>query len=125
MLSLLGWIPVIGPLIDGIVSIFGKFQDTKVAQYKVDGEVAVQTIQSSTAITLGFMNDIPIRIARDLVMFPGSVWCGLFVWDKIVEHRYPDLVWVVHPLNGPMEYLPFALMTFFFGMSAMNTWNRK
>lgn len=121
---MLSWIPLLGPIIDGIVSIFTKVEDTKLGQYKVDGEVFTQTVQSSTQITLAFLHDIPVRLARDIIMFPGSVWCGLYIWDKIMAHRYPHLVWVVSPLDGPMVYLPYALMTFFFGMSYI-MWNKK
>lgn len=124
MLGLLGWLPVIGPIIDGVVSIFNKRQDTSVAKYKVDGEVDKELIQSNTSIVLAFVNDIPVRIARDIIMFPGSIWCGLYIWDKIVEKRYPGLVWVVHPLDGPMTILPLALLTFFFGMSALGTFRK-
>lgn len=121
---MLSWIPLLGPIIDGIVSIFTKVEDTQLGKYKVDGEVFVQATQSSTAITLAFLHDIPVRIARDIIMFPGSIWCGLYIWDKIVAHKYPHLVWVVMPLDGPMVYLPYALMTFFFGMSYL-TWKAK
>lgn len=121
---MLSWIPLLGPIIDGIVSIFTKVEDTDLGKYKVDGEVFNQSTQSATLITLAFQHDIPVRLARDMIMFPGSAWCGLYIWDKIVEHRYPWLVWVVHPLDGPMIYLPYALMTFFFGMSYL-TWKNK
>lgn len=124
MLGLLGWLPVVGPIIDGIVSVFNKTQDTTVAKYRVDGEVDKELIQSNTQIILAFADQIPVRIARDVIMFPGSAWCGLFVWDKIVAHKYPWLVWNVAPLSGPMLILPAALLAFFFGMSALGTFRK-
>lgn len=121
---MLSWIPFVGPIIDGVVSIFTKMQDTSLGKYKVDGDVAVQTIKSGNEVTLAFINEIPVRIARDMIMFPGSAWCGLYIWDKIVNFHYPQLVFKVASLDGPMVNLPFALMAFFFGVSAMNIWKR-
>ena len=122
--SVLGWIPILGPIINGIVSIFVKSQDTVVAKYKVDGTVDVQALQSSAAITIAAQDDIGVRLSRDLVMFPGSCWCALYLWDKIVAHHWPMLVFDVAPLDGPLTVLPMALLTFFFGMSAMGIWRR-
>lgn len=124
MLGLLGWIPIVGPIIDGVVSIFNKRSDVSLAKYKVDGQTNSELIQSNTQILLAFVNDIPVRIARDIIMFPGATWCGLFIWDKIVEIRYPEWVWGVRPLTAPMDILPLALLTFFFGLSALNILKR-
>lgn len=121
---MLGWIPFIGPVIDGIVSIFSKWQDTTLGKYQVDGQVDSQVIQSSTQITLASMTLIPVRIARDMIMFPGSAWCGLYTWDKIVAHHYPELVFDVAPLDGPMAVLPMALLTFFFGITALGIFRK-
>lgn len=121
---MLGWIPFIGPIIDGIVSVFNKFQDTSLGKYQVDAQVDTQIIQSSTQITLANMALIPVRIARDMIMFPGSAWCGLYTWDKIVAHHYPDLVFDVAPLDGPMAILPMALLTFFFGVTALGIFRK-
>lgn len=124
MLSLLGWLPIVGPIIDGIVSIFNKRQDVSLAKYKVDGQVDTQILQSSTQVTLASQDYISVRIARDIIMYPGSIWCGLYLWDKIVAHKYPWLVWDVAPLDGPLALLPMALLTFFFGMAAMGIWRK-
>lgn len=121
---MLGWIPIIGPIIQGIVSVFNKWQDTTLGKYQVDGQVDLAAVKASTDITLAFNNNISVNIARDLIMFPGSLWCGLYLWDKIVAHHYPDLVWDVAPLDGPLAILPMALLTFFFGMSALGIWRR-
>lgn len=124
MLSVLGWLPIVGPIIDGIVSIFNKRQDVSLAKYKVDGQVDTQILQSSTQVTLSAQDYISVRIARDMIMFPGSAWCGLYLWDKIVAFHYPWLVFKVAPLDGPLTILPMALLTFFFGMAAMGVWRK-
>jgi hypothetical protein len=120
MLSILGWLPVVGPILDGIGRVISHFTDRDIAIAKVNGEVTIEGYKAANQITLAFVNDIAVRLARDIVMFPGSAWCGLYIWDKIVAHHYPWLVYDVAPLDGPMVYLPYALMTFFFGAAWLN-----
>jgi hypothetical protein len=124
MLSLLGWLPIVGPIIDGIVAVVKGRQDTGVKHAQIEAGVTVEAMKDANQLTLGFMNDIAVRISRDIIMFPGSVYCGTYIWDRWIEIRYPDLVWGVKSLQGPMEYLPYALLTFFFG-SAYLYWKRK
>lgn len=116
---MLGWLPIIGPIIDGAVSIWKSYQDTSLGKYKVDGQVVVEAWKAANELTLGFQNNIPVRLARDMLMFPGSLWCGLYIWGRTWDIYAPSLVIPVKTLDGPMEYLPYALMTFFFGMAAI------
>lgn len=117
MLSLAGWIPIIGPVIDGVVHIYTQMTNTQVQKETVE-------LQSVNAVTLGFLHEIGVRIGRDMIMFPGSIYCGTIIWDRYMEIRHPELVWGVLPLTGSMEYLPYALLTFFFGSSFLY-WTRK
>lgn len=121
---MLSWIPLLGPIIDGIVSVFTKIQDKDIIQYKTDADVYKAQMVANNNITMAFIHDIPVRLARDMIMFPGALWCGLYLEGKIVEKMHPAWVWAVKPLDGPMVYLPFILMSFFFG-SAVLTWTRK
>lgn len=121
-----GWIPIIGPIIDGIVSIFGKFEDTQLGKLKIDGDVAITQVNASRDTLRDFKDDIGVRLARDIILFPTSVWTGLIVWDKIVAIRFPDLVWSVSPLSTEtgLAMLPYAVLTFLFGAVAMRIWKR-
>jgi hypothetical protein len=121
---MLSWLPIVGPVIDGIVSIFTSFKNTELGKYQTDGTVYQAQLQANNAITLAFVRDIPVRLARDIIMFPGSAWCGIYIWDKIIGHHYPHLVFGVLPLTGSMSYLPYALLGFFFGAAALN-WNKQ
>lgn len=120
----LGWIPFFGPIIQGAVGIFTSFFSKETAVVQANAQIDTQVIQSSTQITLAAMQLIPVRIARDMIMFPGSAWCGLYTWDKIVAHHYPELVFDVAPLDGPMAVLPMALLTFFFGVTALGIFRK-
>ena len=121
---MLSWLPFLGPIIDGIVSIFTKVKDTDLGKYEVDGQVFTEVTKDNSLITLAFVHDIPVRIARDIIMFPGSIWCALYIEGRIMDVKHPEWVFPVKSLDGPMAYLPYALMTFFFGMSYL-TWKQK
>lgn len=120
------WIPILGPIIDGIVSIFSKWQDTALGKYKVDGTVDVEAIKASTQITRDFRDDIGVRITRDIIMFPVAIWIGFISWNNIVCFYYPNLVWTVarYPAGSGLEFLPYAVLTFLFGVTAMRTLRR-
>lgn len=120
-----GWIPLIGPIVDGIVSIFSKWQDTSLGKYKVDGSVDIETIKASTAIVEATKDDIGIRIMRDaLLIFPVAQSC-LVGWDTIVALHWPQLMFHVAPYPPSLAYLPFAAATFLLGNIAVNAWRRK
>lgn len=127
MFSLLSWVPIIGPVVDGIVSIFTKYQDTSLGKYVADADVTKSGYAASVQTLIAFKDDIGIRLTRDIIMFPTSCWTGLFVWDKIIEIRHPDWVWGVMPMTeaSGLSFLPYAVITFLFGTFAVNQWIRK
>lgn len=124
MLSLLGFIPVIGPIIDGIVTVAKNRTDASVKKVEIEAGVTKVALESSNDLTKAFKDDVAVRVCRDIIMFPGSIYCGTIIWDRFMDIRYPDLVWGVKPLQGAMEFLPYALLTFFFG-AAYLYWNRS
>lgn len=128
MLALLGSIasiiPILGPIIDGVVSIYKQKTDTDVQKLTIDTNANVAYMQSTNALVTTFASDAAVKVCRDIIMFPGSIYCGTIIWDRFMDTRHPELVWGVLPLQGAMEYLPYALLTFFFG-SAFLFWNRK
>lgn len=125
MLSLLTWIPIIGPIIQGLFSFLNKVQDKEIVQIQTDGTTKVAAIKASADVTIAAQNDIGVRLCRDIIMLPGSTWCGLYLWDKIMAHHYPWLVWDVAGLDGPLALLPHALLVYFFGLAAMTTWKNR
>lgn len=117
--ALLGFIPILGPLIQGISSIFSSVYSEKAVAVKTDAEVTIASWHAANDLTVAFQNSVSVRIARDMIMFPGSLWCGLYIWGRTWDIYAPSLVIPVKTLDGPMAYLPFALLTFFFGMAAL------
>lgn len=122
--SVASLIPVLGPIVDGVVSIYKQKTDTEVSKMKIDNDLTVQGMQASNQLVNLFASDAMVKACRDIIMVPGSIYCGTIIWDRYVSLRYPELVWGVLPLQGAMEYLPYALLTFFFG-SAFLFWKRK
>lgn len=122
---MLGWIPLIGPIIDGIVSIFTKYQDTSLGKYTVDGKVDVAAMKASTTIIEATKDDIGIRILRDTLLIFPVAWSGLVGWDTIVAKHWPHLMFHVVPYPPSLAYLPFAAATFLLGNIAVNAWRRK
>jgi hypothetical protein len=119
-----GWIPIIGPIIDGIVRIFSKWQDTVLGKYTVDGKVDVVAMAASEGIIAATRDDIGVRLARDLMIFPVCVWTTLISWDTIVAIRYPGYMFHVAPYPPALEYLPYAVVTFLLGAVGITTWKR-
>lgn len=116
-----GWIPIIGPIIDGIVTIFTKKFDLDAVKYKTDGEVDIEKVKAQTHIVEAFKDQIDIRFARDILIYPPIIWTGLIVYAKIIERHYPEWVWAVNPLPESIAWLPYAVMVFLLG----NAWINK
>lgn len=120
-----GWIPIIGPIIDGIVSIFSKWQDTKLGMYKVDGTVDVSAMQTSASIIESTKDSIGIRLARDLLIYPVIIWVDLIIWVTLMKTIHPKWYFVVEKLPEPIAYLPYAVITFLLGAVGLTIWGRK
>lgn len=120
------WLPIIGPIIQGIVDTYKSRNDTKVALSKVEGEKYVTDVRSSDATLALFRYDYGSMITRDLIMFPVGCWTALFVWDKIVDLKYPSLVWGVAPMTeaSGLAFLPYAVITFLFGVTAVREFRK-
>lgn len=114
---LLGWLPIIGPIIDGVFSVAKNLTDNKA---KKDAN-NLQEIQARLEVMKAFKDDIMTRLCRDLIMFPVAVWCAIGTWDTIVALRFNELKFGIASFpTGPLEYLPFAVLAFLFGMAIRN-----
>lgn len=120
------WIPIIGPIIQGIVSIFVKSQDTKLAVLKTNRSSDIEEAKVSAEIIQSTKDDIGLRFMRDAMCFPVVVWTTLVSWDTIVALRYPE--WMFHVAGfdkTSVPYLPYAVIVFLLGNIGINMWNRK
>lgn len=119
------WIPVIGPIIQGILNtvsgIYSKFKDTQLGmrvQDSVDAQTGAQIIESNNQY-------LSIRILTDLALIFPVVWSGFIGWDTIVAKRFPT--WMFHVADYPpnVQYIPYGAFAFLFGVLGMNIWKRK
>lgn len=118
----LGWLPIIGPIIEGVFGFLNKKQDVDLEKYKVDGKITTDAILAANQLTMSNQDQIENRLCKSLILFPMSVWTAVAVWDYIVVIPYPDLVWGVKafPVGSGLEYLPFAVLTYLFGSAWLN-----
>jgi hypothetical protein len=124
---MLAFLPIIGPIIQGIVSIFTKSMDTKVAVLKTERTGDLGEAQVSEQIIHDTQDDIGLRLMRDLLIFPVIVWVDLLVWDTIIaESAYNGWMWHVASFEKTgAPYLPYAVVVFLLGNIGINMWNRK
>lgn len=125
--ALTGWIPVIGPIINGIVSIYSKNQDTKVIQIKEDSANRQLETKTSAQIIEATKDDIGLRIARDIVVWPVCIWTALLSWDTIIaESSFRS--WMFHVASFEQTsapYLPYAVIAFLLGNIGINMWTKR
>ena len=108
----LGWLPIAGPIIDGIVAIVKGHQDVSVKKDTND----VEEIKARLNLLAALKDDIGVRLARDITMFPVAVWTALVSWDTIWAIRAPELMFHVEKYPPALEYLPYAVLAFLFGL---------
>lgn len=124
---MLGWIPIIGPIIQGLTSIFGKWQDTKLATLKTERSSDIEEAKVSAQIIQTTQDDIGLRLMRDLVCLPIVVWVALVSWDTIIaESAYREYMWHTSSFDKTSAaYLPYAVITFLLGNIGINMFNRR
>lgn len=125
--AILGFLPIIGPIIQGIVSIFTKKMDTDVQKLKISTDQQVAETQVSAQIIHDTQDDIGLRLMRDMVCFPIVVWVMLVSWDTIIAESSWN-IWMFHVAGfdkTSAPYLPYAVITFLLGNIGINMWSRK
>ena len=98
---MLSWLPLLGPIIQGLSSIFTSFSDVNIEKIKqVEGETtaSVQIIHDTN-------DSVSLRIMRDLVCFPVVVWAGIIGWDTIVIGWWPEAFLRIVPYPESVSYL--------------------
>lgn len=126
---MLAFLPIIGPIIQGIISIFTKVEDTKVEVLKTTQGTQVEEAKVSAQIIQTTQDDIGLRLMRDLMIFPVVIWTDLLAWDTIIaENTWISHDWMWHVASFEKTgapYLPYAVIVFLLGNIGINMWNRK
>lgn len=126
----LGWLPVIGPIVQGIVSIFEKKMDVDVQKETITRTNDLEEAKVSAQIIHDTSDSIGLRLMRDLMCFPVVVWSTLIGWDTLIADPKQTLIphqWMFHVANYPdsVAYLPYAVIVFLLGNIGINTWSRQ
>lgn len=125
---MLSWLPIVGPIIEGIVSIFNKKADTTVALQTDKNKTEVGKLQSNNAtdlaviqsragIVIAFKDDLGVRLVRDLIMFPTGMWVCLEFFHASFGSVLPGWTWTINPVPEAMAYIPYAVIAFLFATS--------
>lgn len=122
---MLAFLPIIGPIIEGIVSAYNKSKDTQVALNKENRDTDVQEAQISQQIIETTQDDIGLRLMRDMAILPVVLWSFLIGYDTIVVKRWPGAMFHVENYPASVSYLPYVVLVFLFGNIGMNIWKRK
>lgn len=122
---MLAFLPIIGPIIQGIVSIFTTQKQTEVQVLQAEVGREVDEAKVSAQIIHDTQDDIGLRLMRDLVCFPVVVWSTLIGWDTIVAMRWPEYQFHVATYPDSVGYLPYAVLVFLLGNIGINMWGRK
>ena len=122
---MLAFLPIIGPIIQGIASIFTGFTSLAATKLQTVSADQIAATQASVQIIQATQDDIGLRLMRDLLCFPTVLWACLIGWDTIVAFRYPNLMFHVPPYPESVAYLPYAVVVFLLGNIGINMWNKK
>lgn len=117
------WLPIVGPIIQGIVDAFSKHEDvtlqrqidtnkTALGKQQDDNKTDVAVIQTRAQVVMAFKDDIGVRLIRDLIMFPVGVHTTLYYYMLTFKGVIPT--WEIPPPTEAMQYIPYAVIAFLF-----------
>lgn len=120
---LLTLLPIVGPIIQGIVDAFSKHEDitlqrqvdtnkTALGKLQDENKTDVSIIQTRANVAIAFKDDIGSRLIRDLIMFPVGVWTA-FYFFYLTFHNVMSM-WKIDEAAQNMQYIPYAVIAFLF-----------
>lgn len=121
MLSFLSVIPILGPIIQGVVDVFNKRADisfqkqadtnkTELGKIKSKNETDVEVIKTRATVAIAFRDDLGLKLLRDVMIYPVAVWNLLYYWCL----SFPQWAWEIKTPPEAMQYLPYAVVAFLF-----------
>ena len=122
---MLRWIPLLGPIIQGISSIFTGYFSEKSTIYQAGAVRDVEEAKVSAQIIATTQDDIALRIMRDAICLPVTIWALLIGWDTIIVRHWPKWMWHIDPYPNSVGYMPYVVLVFLFGNIGLNMWNRR
>lgn len=132
---MLGFIPLIGPILQGLSGIVSSFTNLAGIKITTASQVAIAETQTSANIIQSTQDDILLRILRDATILPVVVWSMAIGWDTLISGRdhagnlyhtwAADWIWHVPDYPPSVAYLPYMVLVFLFGNIGLNMWRHK
>lgn len=127
---MLSWIPLLGPIFQGISSLVGNFTNLAGVKLQTAAQTTIAETNASAQIIQATNDDILLRILRDAAILPVVVWSSLIGWDTIIGDPKQNIIshdymWHVASYPDSVQYLPYVVLVFLFGNIGLNMFNRK
>lgn len=122
---MLSWIPLLGPIFQGISSIIGNFTSLAAVKLQTGAQTEIAATQASVKIIEATNDDILLRIIRDLMILPGAAWFALGGWDTVIAYNWPWLKFHVSEFPPQLAYYPYAVLVFLLGNIGVNAWKNR
>ena len=127
---MLSWIPLLGPIFQGISSLVGNFTNLAGVKLQTAAQTTIAETNASVQIIQATNDDILLRILRDAAILPVVVWSSLIGWDTIIGDPKQNIIshdymWHVASYPDSVQYLPYVVLVFLFGNIGLNMFNRK
>lgn len=125
MLSILGWIPLLGPILQGISGLITPFTNLSATKIKTAAEVTIAETQASVSIIQATNDDILLRILRDAFCLPAVILTWFICWDTLWAEHAREMMWHTAALPPSYAWYPTTVAVFLVGNIGLNMWNRK
>lgn len=124
MLSFLSWIPLLGPILQGISGLITPFTNLDATKIKSAAHVDIAETQASVAIIQATNDDILLRILRDAFCLPAVILTWFVCWDTLWALHDRTLMWKTAALPPSYSWYPTAVAVFLLGNIGLNMFNR-
>lgn len=122
---LFSWIPLLGPIFQGVSSIIGNFTNLSAVKLQTAAQTTIAETNASVQIIQATHDDILLRIIRDLMILPGAAWFAIGGWDTIIAKHWPWLKFNVAEFPPQLQYYPYAVLVFLLGNIGVNAWKNR
>lgn len=121
------WLPVIGPIINGIVTIFTKKQDNALETLKTTTSADVEDAKTIYSFLEVMKDDQSLKAIRNIILIGPAIWIFLLSYDTILAKSYfKDYMWGVASFEDTgAPYIPYAVMVYVLGNVGINAWKRR
>lgn len=125
MLSFLSVIPVIGPIVQGVIDLFKQKADvdlqktldankTALARSTDANKTDVAVLQTRLALALATQGDLGTKLIKDLIMYGPAVWITIYFYNLSFRGLIPAYTWEVGTPEANMQFIPLAIISYLF-----------